>query len=171
MNRPSDPAWRGHRLSEWLTAWESNLRFADEQPSRSGFSDAEIEAALDALETQALPVCVAWLQVSRESDREGVGFQSLAVSGFQYYGTNMLPYWAAVESLTHSQDRDVKLAAYEAAFFSRPPKEQLFPLVERIFREEPAEYHELAAQWLMERFPEEAARRGLREKFPQFYRD
>jgi len=191
-SRPAEPAWAGHPLSEWLDAYDTNLRFPDDNPPRSGFSDLEIEKALDAIKAPALPCLVHWLQIKNQDkwrwkvyfwlnrthlsrlltfQPQTPNLQGLAISGFMYYGTNALPVFSEVEALTHSQNNGLRLAAYEAAFFSRPPKELFLPLADRIFKEEPPEYQAMAAQWVAERFPDEAEKRGLRGSYRQFFHD
>ena len=148
--------------------------------------------ALDAIDARALPCLLQWLQTENHDkwrwkvyfwlyrnhlskysnfQPQTTDWQGLAITGFMYYGTNTLPIYSEVEKLTHSRNKNLRLVAYTAAFFSRPPKELFLPLADRIFKEEPPDYQALAAQWMAERFPDEAKKRGLRVGYPQFFHD
>jgi hypothetical protein len=57
---PGEPYWKGRPLSAWIEAFDTNLRFPDDGPLRSGFSDEEIEQALEGIGPRALPSLLEW---------------------------------------------------------------------------------------------------------------
>jgi hypothetical protein len=57
-----EPSFNGRRLSEWLDAYDTNWRFSGEQTPRSGFTDAEIDAALESIGSKAFPHLLGWLR-------------------------------------------------------------------------------------------------------------
>jgi hypothetical protein len=190
--QPVEPVWRGHSLSQWLDAYDTNLRFPDETPPRSGFSDEEIEQALNGIGDRAFPFLLKWLTIKYDylwrskvfiflhrtglsrffhDVPEATDWPGRASRGFEFYGTNAQPLLPALEKLTHSSNEDIRLYAYGAAFSTFPPKEIFLPLADRVFKEEKLENQGFAAQWMIQRFPEEADKRGLRSRYPQFFGD
>ncbi len=190
--QPAEPVWRGHALSQWLDAYDSNLRFTDDRAPRSGFSDEEIEQALISIGDRAFPFLIKWLPIKTDNGwrwhvdawlfrtgllrffsdvPEAKDWQGRAINGFMFYGTNALPLLPDVDRLTRSHDADTRMVAYEAAFFSRPPKELFLPIADRALKENDTNYQAMAAQWMIERFPEEADKRGLRSRYSQFFED
>jgi hypothetical protein len=187
---PSEPVWRGHSLSQWLDAYRTNLSFPDETPPRSGFSDEEIAAALNGIGDQALPFLMKWLQIKTDNVwrwnvnvwlfrtgllqffndvPEATDRQNWAVDGFLFYGTNALSLLPKLEKLTQNHNPDMRMVAYEAAFFTRPPKELFIPIADRALKEKEKGNQEMAAEWMAERFPDEADKLGLRNRYPQFF--
>ena len=67
--------------------------------------------------------------------------------------------------LSYSCDTDIRLLAYEAAFFTRPDRELFLPLAARALNEEDGRINVMAAQWMSECFPFEAEKAGLRDRF------
>jgi hypothetical protein len=141
-SQPSEPVWRGRFLSQWLDDFRTNLSFPDETPPRSGFSDEEIEQALNGIGDRALPFLMKWLKIKSDNGwrfqvnlwlyktgllrffhdvPEAANWQGRACDGFQYYGTNTLPLLNEVDKLTRSHDADMRMVAYEAAFFRAIP--------------------------------------------------
>lgn len=173
--RPTEPVWKRHRLSEWLYAYDSHNRFdeGDDRGRRSPLSDQEIEEALDEMRPAALPVLLRWLtqksgrwkprlnQLLNQQSLVGFHFeerdyQILAVTGFMAYGEEAQPALPDLLKLPHSSDAHTRMLAYEAAFFTRPDKAIFLSLATRALREADPSIHEMAAQWLHERFPAEA---------------
>jgi hypothetical protein len=115
-----EPAYRGHFLSEWLDAYDTNLRF-EEGDGRRKFSDAEIETALNALGQSALPQLLKWVRakdfpyqtkVNRLLERQrwirlrfkdAMSKQCLASRGFQFYGSFTKPLQPALIRMTFSR--------------------------------------------------------------------
>jgi hypothetical protein len=186
-SQPGEPVWRGRFLSQWLDDFCTNLSFPDETPPRSGFSDEEIEHALNSIGDGALPFLIKWLKIKSDNGwrfqvnlwlyktgllrffhdvPQAADWQERAVDGFLYYGTNTLPLLNEVDKLTRSHDADMRMVAYEAAFFSRPPKALFIPIADRALKEKDSGDQAMAAQWMGERFPDEADKRGLRSPIP-----
>lgn len=86
-----------------------------------------------------------------------------------YYGTTAQPLLPWLTKMSRSTDANTRLLAYEAAFFTRPEREVFLPLADRALQDTAAGCDDMAAQWMVTRFPEEAAKRNLRSRFPQFY--
>jgi hypothetical protein len=63
--------------------------------------------------------------------------------------------------LSHNPDPDVRMSAYVAAFFVQPPEDVFLPLADRAMRDTAAGCGQAAAQWMTQRFPEQARKRGL----------
>jgi hypothetical protein len=187
---PNEPIWRGHSLSQWLDAYRTNLSFPDETPPRSGFSDEEIARALNGIGNRAFPFLLNWLTIKYDYNwrwtvdvwlfrtglsryfhdvPEAQNWQGRATDGFMFYNTNAQRLLPALEKLTRSSDEDVRLCAYESAFSTLPLKEVFLPLADRVLREEKPEHQGFAAQWMAQRFPEEADKRGLRSRYLQFF--
>lgn len=184
---PPEPVWKGHRLSEWLDFYDSSLRFETNDGRHPPFTDDEIAGALDGIGTNALPFLRRWLMAKPDRLRTwcnrrlmnlGLGRcqfavdetsdDSLAETGFQYYGAAAQPLLPWLLELSHSADAHTRMIAYEAAFFTCPEKSVFLPLADRVLADQAANCEDMAAQWMIERFPEEAARRDLPMRFPQF---
>ena len=185
-----EPVWHGHRLSKWLDMYDSSLRFEAGDGRHPRFTDEEFGRALDGIGTNALPFVREWLLQKPDRIKPWFNGQlnklnwlhfrfavdygedcSRAETGFLYYGVRaqlLLPWLMA---LSHSADPDLRMTAYEAAFFRRPEKAVFLPLADRALSDEAAGCEATAAQWMVGRFPEEAARRNLRSRYPQFYHD
>jgi len=185
----SEPVWNGHRLSEWLEAYDSNSRFDEGDGRRSTFSDEEIDQAICEIGPAALPSLRGWLtakpsrlkpRLNRLLDRvpwipyrfsDDRDLQGLAETGFMAYGPEAQPLLPELIKLSHSHDPQTRLLAYEAAFFTRPGREIFLPLAYRALNDEDGGLHALAAQWMAQRFPKEAEKAGLRDGFSQFFMD
>lgn len=186
----NEPVWGGHSLSQWLDAYRTNLSFPDETPPRSGFSDEEIGWALNGIGDRAFPFMLNWLTIKHDYNwrwtvdawlfrtglsryfhnvPEAQNWQGRATDGFMFYNTNAQQLLPALVKLTHSSDEDVRLCAYESAFSTRPSKEVFLPLTDRVLREERPACQGFAAQWMAQRFPEEADKRSLRSRYPQLF--
>ncbi len=184
-----EPSWKGHSLSEWLDAWDTNLRWPDENPPRSGFTDEQIDEAVQGIGDRALPFLIKWLQAkpgmleTRLSPllarQQWIRYrflsaderQRVACNGFQCYATNAQSLLPELIKLRHSQDRSLRVMAYQSAFFTRPPKEIFLPLADQALQDRAADCEDMAVQWMVERFPEEAEKRNLRSRFPGYYED
>jgi hypothetical protein len=182
-----EPSWKGHRLSEWIDAFDSHGRFDDGDYRRSAFSDEEIDRALRGIGPAGLPSLGYWLtakpgwlklrlnqQLQRQhwilfrlgDDRD---LQILAETGFLAYGTNAQPLLPVLIKLSHNRDSELRMAAYGAAFSIRPDKEIFLSLAFRALKEEDKHIQAMAAQWMVERFPDEAEKSGLPSRFPIFF--
>jgi diadenosine tetraphosphatase ApaH/serine/threonine PP2A family protein phosphatase len=187
--QPAEPVWHGHYLSQWLNAYNTNLRFPDETPPRSGFSDAEIEEALNGIGDRALFFLIKWLPIETDNGwrwtvdawlfrtgllrffhdvPEAMDWQGRAINGFMFYGIHALPLLTEVDKLTHSNNADLRMVAYEAAFFSHPPKKLFLPIADRALKENDPKDQAMAAQCMIERFINEADKRALNSRYPQF---
>ncbi len=186
---PADePSWKGRSLSKWLDAYDCNLRFDPGDGRRSGFSDAEIEQALNGIGLAALPMMYDWLTMkpsrwkewgNRQLNRahwiqfrlkdDAPDWQGRAETGFMYYGTNAQPLLPKLLQLSHSRDPELRMVAYEAAFFTRPDREIFLPLATQALKEKDAGDQGMAAQWMVQRFPDDAEKAGLRSRFLIFY--
>jgi hypothetical protein len=183
-----EPRYANHRLSEWVDAFDTNQRFSDEISPRSGFTDEEIHKALDAIGEKACPFLMKWLQEKPSPLKDKLNnflnyhawthfihFRfspsrvSLAESGFQYYGTVTKTLQPRLIRMTLSQDADRRLCGYEAFYFSRPDKDVFLAVAYRGLSESDSGIRTMTAQWLVERFPEEAERAGVRHQYPQYY--
>ncbi|HEY5910216.1 MAG TPA: hypothetical protein VJA21_06385 [Verrucomicrobiae bacterium] len=180
----AEPIYRGHCLSEWLDAYDTNLRF-EEGDGRRKFNDAEIETALNALGESVLPRLLKWVRAKdfpyqRKANRllerqrwirfrftDAMSKQCLASRGFQFYGCFTKPLQPALIRMTFSRDPDLRDIAYECFYFSRPDRQVFLPVAYRGLKE--SSVAEMTAQWLVERFPEDAEQAGMRSRFPQFY--
>ena len=85
----------------------------------------------------------------------------LAISGIKHYSAQALPLWPEVLELSRSPDTAVRLSAYEAACFMRPPKADFLELADRATQDTDAGARGAAIQWMVQRFPEAANQRGL----------
>ena len=184
---PSEPRWKGLRLSEWLAEQDDNMRFDPGDYRHSKFSDEEIAQALGGIGPAALPFLRQWLTAKpsrltprlnqwlnhqawirfRFGDDLHLYLQSLAETGFQVYGTNAQPLLPELIKLSHSRDPDTRLAAYEVAFFVRPDRDVFLPLAGRALNENDRGIQEMAAQCMLERFPDQAELLGLAARFPE----
>jgi len=179
--RPVEPSWRGYPLSEWLDAYDSHNRFDEGDGRRSSFSDEEIERALKEMQPEALPILLKWLRQEQggfESDlgrwlnqlpyvevpSGQVDYQDLAVTGFMAYGPDARPVLPELLKLSHSPDPDLRMLAYESAFFTQPGEADFLPLVQRAMQEKSPGVRAMAAQWLEERLPAGAAERTANGK-------
>jgi len=162
--RFAEPQYRGRSLSQWLLDWDTNLRFPDDVPPRSGFTDEQIDAALDAIGTNAFPHLMNWLTAQDSPLKERANGllnkqcwiqfrfasaskrQCLAERGFQYFAKDARSLQPALIELTKKRNREVRLAAYEAFFFTRPEDEVFLPVYRRALKE--AGVRAMARQWL-----------------------
>jgi hypothetical protein len=182
-----EPAYGKHLLSEWLDAYDTNLRFADEVPTRSGFTDEQIDEALNDIGENAFPQLLRWLQ-ARDSPLKlkinsllggqpwirfrfeaAIARQCLAETGFIYYGPSAKAARPTLIQMTLSKDPNERDLGYEGFFFTRPEAHDFLPVAYRALEEPDPDTRAMAAQWTVERFPEEAEGLGLRSRFPQFY--
>jgi len=189
LRPPSEPVWKGHQLSEWLEAYDANLRFDEEDGRHSRFSDEEIAAAVAGIGPAALPCLRDWITTKPSRVKpwlnrwlvylpcgnfrcsEDRDWQCLAETGFMAFGATAQPLLPELIRLSHSRDADMRMVAYEAAFFTRPEREVFLPLARRALAEEDGGINVMAAQWMSERFPVEAEQAGLRDRFPQYFSD
>jgi len=184
-SRPTpEPVWQGHPLSEWLDAFDCHLRFEVGDGRRGLFSDAEIDQALQGIGQAALPIMYDWLtskparwkewcnvQLNRlpmtwtrfRFQNDALDLQCLAETGFMYYGTNAQPLLPALIKLSHNMDPELRMAAYEAAFFTRPNEEIFLPLASRALKEDDKDVQAMARQWQEERFPDAVGRPVLNQ--------
>lgn len=184
-----EPRHANHSLSEWLDAFDTNIHFPDEQPPRSGLTDEQIETALNAIGERALPYLLKWLQAKDSRFalqanallekqnwthfrfRTAIEKVCLAETGFMAFATEARPVEAALIRLTFSPDADLRGRAFAALYFTRPEREVFLPVAYRGLKEQDPGIQAMSAQWLIERFPEEAEAAGMRQSFPQFYHD
>ena len=184
---PGEPVWKGHKLSEWIEAQDQNNRFAGLPGRQSPFSDRECEDALAGIGNQALPCLHYWISarpgrlrplLNKLLDRQRwIRFrfaderdlQGLAASGCLFYGPAAQPLLPELLRLTHSADANTRAFAFELAFFTRPDKEVFLPLACRCLQEKNQGDQAIAAQWMEERFPDEAGKAGLRTRFPLWF--
>lgn len=186
----SEPLAHGHSLSEWLDAYDSHSRFDEGDSRRSQFSDEQIAEALETIGPAALPFLYEWLtaksarwrswcnqQLARQTwirfrfRDEAVFRRSWAETGFMYFGPAAQPLLPRLIQLSQSRDPENRLLAYEAAFFTRPAREVFLPLAQRALKEPDRDVQEMAAGWMVGRFPDVAEQAGLRQRFPIFYED
>jgi hypothetical protein len=191
-----EPSWKGHSLTEWLDAWDTNLR-ANAFDTNNGwppgkflpseFTDNQIREAVHGIGDRALPLLLRWAEAKPSVLETRVnpflarlpwiqfrfapsdGRQCVACLGCMRYGTNAQPLLPELIRLSHSKDFAMRMVAYECAFFTRPPKEVFLPLADQALQDKAADCEDMAAQWMVQRFPEEAAKRNLRARFPEFY--
>lgn len=166
----SEPRYKGRSLSQWLNDWDTNLRFPDDVPPRSGFADAQIDAALDAIGTNAFPHLMKWLMTQESPLKERLNsllnkqywirfrftsaleWQCLAETGFQYFAKDTRPLQPALIDLTKNRNREIRLGAYEAFFFTRPDDGVFLPVCRRALKEADPRARAMAQQWFEERF-------------------
>jgi len=183
-----EPRCGNHSLSEWVDAYDTNNRFRDEEPPRSGLTDAQIESALGTIGEKAVPHLLRWAQAKDSPvklklnallDRQrwirfrfarAIDLHCLAASGFMYYGSTARAAQPTLIKMSLSRDPSLKLMGYEAFYFTLPNKEIFLPVAYRGLKEQDPDIQEMTAQRLVERFPAEAERAGMRSRFPQFYR-
>jgi len=162
--------YAGRSLSQWLNDWDTNLRFPDDVPPRSGFTDEQIDAALDAIGTNAFPHLMNWLTARESPLKERVNgllnrqcwiqfrfasaseWQCLAERGFQYFAKDARSLQPALIDLTKNRNREIRLVAYEAFFFTRPEDEVFLPVCRRAVKEADPQGQAMARQWFEERF-------------------
>ena len=187
---PPERIQAGHRLSEWLQFYDSSWRFETNDGRHPPFTDAEIARALDTIGTNALPFLRRWLVTKPDRFKpwanrqlckldltefrfavEDADYQCLAIVGFLYYGSNAQALLPWLLELSHSRDPELRALAYAAAFFTLPEQTVFLPLADRALQDPAANREAKAAQWMVERFPEEAAKRNLRARFPAFYHE
>lgn len=187
--RPCEPRWKGHPLSEWIEAYDANLRFDEGDGRRSRFSEAEINEAIAGIGKTALPCLRYWITAKPSRVKpwlnqwlarlpgtvfrfsEDLDRQRWAETGFMAFGEQAQPLLPELIRLSYRRDADIRLLAYEAAFFTRPDRELFLPLAARALNEEDGRINVMAAQWMSERFPIEAEKAGLRDRFPQYFSD
>lgn len=181
---PPEPTWGNLRLSEWLEAYDASLRFEVDDGRHPTFTDAEIAAALDGIGTNALPCLQRWLLMkpnrfkswcniqllklrwllpwcSLSFGEETQNYQRIAETGFMYYQHEARPLLPWLIQLSQSHDADLRGFAYEAAFFMRPDRDIFLPLADQALQDPAAGCDEAAVQWMAERFPKEALKRGF----------
>jgi hypothetical protein len=182
-----EPRYQGHRLSEWLDAMDANNRFADRPERRSAFTDEEIDQALHKIGRKAVPHLLRWLQAKKPwwqvklealQKRRHVIYvrfqdpwtlENRALNGFLCLGAEAREAWPALLRLTQSRDPGLRLSAYEAYFFSRPEKEDFLRVAVPLLSRRDKDLEAVAAQWTIQRFPAEADKLGLRQRFARFY--
>lgn len=182
----AEPTFGGRGLSEWLDEYDNNLRF-EEGDGRRKFSDAEIETALNTIGERAFPQLMKWVRAKDSPYRsklnslldrqhwirfrftDAMSRQCLASRGFQFYGSFTKPLQPALIRMTSSRNADLRDIAYECFYFSRPDRSVFLPIALRGLQE--PSVAAMTAQWLVERFPEEAEKLRLRNRFPEFYHD
>jgi hypothetical protein len=165
---------------------DSAWRFEPGDGRHPPFSDEEIDAALDEIGASALPYLKRWLvyhpspgsrwwngllarlhvRAFQFAERD---YALLAEVGFQYYAQEAQPHLPLLVELTRSADPYTRMLAYEAAFFTRPGRDVFLPIADRALHDPAAKSAGAAAQWMIERFPEEAGRRNLKAHYSQFY--
>lgn len=182
----AEPSYGGQTLSEWLDAYDTNLRF-DEEDGRRRFTDAQIERALQVIGDRAWPQLLKWVR-ARDLPHQGtlntwldrqrwirfrfipaIEQQCTASTGFMFYGSRTKPLQRALIRMTYDRDPAQRIIAYECFYFSRPERDVFLPVAIRGLQE-PA-VAEMTAQWLAERFAEDAERLAIRNRFPHFYQD
>jgi len=169
-SRFAEPQYKGRSLSQWLNDWDTNLRFPDDVPPRSGFTDEQIDAALHAIGTNAFPHLMKWLTAQESPLKQRLNsllnkqysirfrfmssleWQCLAETGFQYFGKDARPLQPALIDLTKNRNREIRLGAYEAFFFTRPEDEVFLPVCRRALKEADPRVRAMAQQWFEERF-------------------
>ncbi len=156
-----EPINKNHRLSEWLAAYRGNLSFPDKERS-PGFTDEQVEKALDAIGEKAWPFLIKWLM-------EDTSTALRAIDGFLYYGPTTAPLQPALIQMTFSKDPSFRDSGYEAFYFSQPDKDVFLPVAYRGLRESDSGHRAMTAQWFIQRFTTEADKAGLRRQYPQFY--
>jgi hypothetical protein len=184
---PREPVWKGYRLSEWLDAFDNHLRFEEGHGLRSKLTDHEINEALDGIGKRALPTLLAWLKAkpgflekqlnpllcrqrwTQFRFKTALAQRCCAETGFLRFATVAQPLLPELLRLSLSPDPDMRSGAYEAAFFTRPPRDIFLPLAARALEDKAAGCDAMAAQWMKQRFPEEAQQAGLQQRFPQFF--
>jgi hypothetical protein len=191
-----EPSWKGHSLTEWLDAWDTNLRAAAFDTNNgwppgkfppSALTDDQIDDAVHGMGKRALPFLLKWAEAKPSVFETGVNpllerlpwiqfrfessdrKQSVACRGFQRYGTDAQPLLPELIRMSHSTNYSMRMMAYECAFFTRPPREIFLSLADQALEDKAAGCEEMAAQWMMERFPQEAEKRGLRTRFPEHW--
>lgn len=172
VSEQTEPAWQGRSLTEWLEAYDSHNWFEPGDNLYSPLSDEEIEQAFGEMRSAALPVLLRWVsaspsrlkprlnrQLSQQSwvrfRFEERNYRILAVTGIMAYGEEAQPLLPELLKRSHHPDADTRLAAYAAAFFTRPDKADFLPLATRALQEANPSIGQMAAHWLRERFPEE----------------
>lgn len=187
---PEEPQYGGLRLSEWIDAVENNNRFEPGSGRQSPFSYETIDMALAEMRPAALPTLLRWIktepswikpQLNRLLQMQPwlrfrfkdacTDLQILAISGIAAYGTDAQPLLPELLRLTTSQDPSMRLSGFEGAFFTYPDRETFLPLVRQALRESDKSTQEMAACWMVKRFPVEAEIAGLRSRYPHFYED
>ncbi len=189
VSLPREPVWNGHRLSEWLDAYDTNNRFELGDGRRSTLSDGEIAEAFVGIGDRALPCLRRWLTEKPSSMNqwlnrmlgrqswirfrfdEGRDLQYVAVTGFMVYGTDAQSLLPELIALTLNSDPDIRMRAYTAAFFTLPSRETFLPLAHRALRDSEKGTSEMAASWMKTRFPADAEKADLRSKFPQLFEE
>lgn len=186
---PAEPEWDGRRLSEWLDIWRSNMVFPPDHGLHPPFSDAEIETALEGIGTNALPFLKMWA-IQPEPDRakrwinaqlskmnlhqfqfeiDDTHYLSIAGNGFQYYRQDTQPLLPWLIEMSHDSDPSLRARAFSLSFFTMPEKDVFLELADRALQDKDATRGGAAAQWMVQRFPEEADRRNLRARYPEHY--
>ncbi len=180
---PPEPVQNGHRLSEWLDFYDSSCRFETNDSRHPPFTDAEIDSALDNIGTNALPFLRRWLVAKPDRLRpwcnaqfsklglyrfrfavDHTDYATIAEYGFVFYGATAQPLLPWLTELSHSANAETRMLAYEAAFFTEPERDVFLPLADRALSDKATGCQAAAAQWMVERFPEEAAKRNLRAR-------
>jgi len=65
--------------------------------------------------------------------------------------------------LTHSKDSSLRFSAHEAFFFARPEKQDCLPIALSVLQSNDKDIQTTAAQWLVERFPDEVEKAGMKK--------
>lgn len=187
-NPHNDTEWDGLPLSEWLEIRRSCNICPPERRRYLPFTDAEIEAALDGIETNALPFLKMWILAEPDRVKPWINAQlselnlrrfqfeidttrypTIAGHGFNYYRSKARPLLPFLIELSHLPDPSIRMRAYSFAFFTEPDKDEFLELADRALQDMDAGCDETAASWMVRRFPEEAERRNLRARYPERY--
>ncbi len=186
MVRPlREPVWQGHRLSEWLIAYDADGPFTPQfstgaaAPFRA--TTVEIEEALDGIGADALPCLRYWLtaqpgRVSRVMNwvlerqywievrfADEHRYRLLARTGFEAFNKMAQPLLPELIQLTGSPDTDTRMWAFQAAFLTEPDREVFMRLFDRATTSSNLLSFQLARHWMLQRFPADAEKAGIRQ--------
>jgi hypothetical protein len=178
--RQREPAWQGRPFSFWLDEWETHQRLG---PGYCKEPVARVQSALDSIGTNALPQLIRWVEAEELPLRTRMNtflqgqswvsfrFQTalekhcLAESGFCYFGQTAKPLQPALLELIRNErlDSDRYQRFCCAFFFTGPEKATFLPLCRTALCGPNNLLRSIAAQWIVELYPEEA-RRIVRER-------
>jgi len=185
---PSEPVWRGYRLSDWLIAYDSaapapagsQLPRGTRRPPDT--TSQEIEEALDGIGEKALPLLRYWLtarpgRLTRSVNRlleqqqwtefrfpDKHYYRILARTGFEAYNATAQPLLPELLELTESPNQENRMWAFQAAFLTLPDRNTFMDLFDRTRLPANAPIHRLAVHWLWQRFPDEAEGAGVGDR-------
>lgn len=186
---PSEPVWKGYRLSEWLIAYDAH-RFPHigiDNPTGNRLiqkvTQRDIDEALDGIGEAALPSLRYWLtaepgRITRFLNRvldhgdwtsfrfpDEMYYRDLALNGFEAYGQMAQSLLPDLLKLTRSPDLDTRLWAFQAAFMTEPDKDVFMELYDRTEEQTNRSIQLLAVRWLVGRFPDVAMAKGVSNAF------